>query len=115
MILLISKSLKSFAEKIATFPSGKTANKALSSEKSVVLKPNLTPPKFPKKTVKEKLKVQNNSEEIKPIKKDFKVGDKVKLKSNGSVAVIKSINDKKIEILVGNFVIKTKLSEIKAF
>jgi DNA mismatch repair protein MutS2 len=90
-------------------------NKALSSEKSVVLKPNLTPPKFPKQTNQEKLKVQNNSEELKPIKKDFKVGDRVRLKNNGNVAVIESISGKKIEILVGNFVVKTKLSEITTF
>ena len=71
----------------------------------------LAAPQLPKLSKKER--EQKNKEPIQIVKKDFKAGDIAILKNTQQKGTIKEINGNKVSVLVGNFVITTKLAEIE--
>ena len=78
---------------------------------ALLMDEELKAPNLPKVKKSEKTKIE--AARKKEVKKDFKVGDRAILKSTGQKGNIKEISGNKVSVLVGNFVITTKLSEIE--
>ena len=78
---------------------------------ALLMDTELAAPELPKLSKKEK--AQQLKQAVPTIKKDFKVGDIAILKNTQQKGTIKEIKGNKVSVLVGNFVITTKLVEIE--
>ncbi|MEO9534403.1 MAG: DNA mismatch repair protein MutS [Crocinitomicaceae bacterium] len=103
-ILALKKAQKEAAKK-------RKIKEQVKIKPALLMDEELKAPNLPK--VKKSKKEQIASTPIKETKKDFKAGDMATLKSTGQKGNIKEINGNKVSVLVGNFVITTKLSEIE--
>ena len=91
--------------------------KILAQEKPVVLAKNLKNPDLPS-TGKEKALTQKEIEEEKQkladaFKKNLKIGAKIKLKNQQVLGTLLEIDGNKLTVQLGNFTVKTKMSEIE--
>jgi DNA mismatch repair protein MutS2 len=78
---------------------------------ALLMDQELSAPELPNISKKDR---KNETEHNKPtIKKDFKVGDVTILKNTQQRGTIKEIKGNRVSVLVGNFVITTKLTEIE--
>lgn len=93
-------------------------SKILEQEKPVVLEKNLKSPEIPKNKEVIKKPTPEEIEAVKTkakedLKKSLKIGDKVKLKNQSKAGVLMEISGNKLTVQLGNFIIKTSLSEIE--
>lgn len=92
-------------------------SKILEQEKPVVLAKNLQSPTVPEKTPEDIKKTQALiAEEKAALEKKREnsliIGNKIKLKSQSSAGILLEQNGKKLTVQLGNFIIKTTISEI---
>jgi DNA mismatch repair protein MutS2 len=107
------KQLVEALKKIASIEKAKI----LAQEKPVVLAKNLKNPDLPS-TGKEKALTQKEIEEEKQklaeaFKKNLKIGAKIKLKNQQMLGTLMEIDGNKLTVQLGNFTVKTKMSEIE--
>lgn len=93
-------------------------SKILAQEKPVVLAKNLKAPELPKTTPQPK---EPTPQEIATaakqadddLKKSLKIGEKIKLKNQSKQGTLLEISGKKLTVQLGNFIVKTTLSEVE--
>ncbi len=91
--------------------------KILAQEKPIVLAKNLKNPDLPS-SGKDKALTQKDLEEekqklVEAFKKNLKIGAKIKLKNQQMLGTLMEIDGNKLTVQLGNFTVKTKLSEIE--
>ena len=85
--------------------------------KPLVLAKNLASPELPKtnknKSVTDKERPKENKEVANKLKKDLVVGSKIKLKNQKSEGILLDMEGRKLTVQLGNFIVKTSLSEVE--
>jgi len=83
----------------------------------LVLAKNLASPELPKtnknKSVTDKERPKENKEVANKLKKDLVVGSKIKLKNQKSEGILLDMEGRKLTVQLGNFIVKTSLSEVE--
>lgn len=91
--------------------------KMLEQEKPVVLAKNLKSPDLPEPEIKKAptpQEIENQKKaEAERQKKALVVGHKIKLKTQNSLGTLLEINGKKLTVQLGNFILKTTVSEVE--
>lgn len=111
------KTDKAFNEALKKMASIEKA-KILDQAQPLVLAKNLTSPDIPQvqqidKTKLAELEAIEKEKEVAKLKKALVIGGKIKLKNQQTPGTILDIKDKKITVQVGNFTLKTTISEIE--
>ncbi len=92
-------------------------SKILDADKPVVLAKNLKSPELPyqskKKAPSAKEIAEVKKKEDERLKKALQVGEKIKLKNQKSLGILLEVNGKKLTVQLGNFIIKTTVSEVE--
>ncbi|MGB1104092.1 MAG: endonuclease MutS2 [Crocinitomicaceae bacterium] len=93
-------------------------SKILEQEKPVVLEKNLSKPAVPEQTREDKEKIKALEIEAKrkkeqALKEQLVVGKQVKLKGHSNKATILEIDGNKLQVQLGNFIVKTSVKEVE--
>jgi DNA mismatch repair protein MutS2 len=92
-------------------------SKILEADKPVVLAKNLKSPELPDQSKKKAPSAKEIAAEKKKaadrLKKALQVGEKIKLKNQKSLGILLEVNGKKLTVQLGNFIIKTTVSEVE--
>lgn len=92
-------------------------SKILEAEKPVVLAKNLKSPELPNPTEKKVPSAKEIAAEEKKaadrLKKALQIGENIKLKNQKSLGILLEVNGKKLTVQLGNFIIKTTVSEVE--